>query len=40
MNSVLGSLKFIPGVETVKEFKEHVEAAWDVAETAQEEREL
>jgi hypothetical protein len=34
MNSVMGSLKFIPGVEVGKEVKEHVEAAYDVAETA------
>lgn len=40
MNSVMGSLKFIPGVEVAKEFKEHVEAAWDVAETAQEDPTL
>jgi hypothetical protein len=41
MNSVLGSLpKIIPGVEVAKEFKEHLEAAWDVVETAQEDREL
>jgi hypothetical protein len=38
MNSVMGSLRFIPGIEAAKEFKEHVEAAWDVTETAQEDR--
>lgn len=41
INSVLGSLpKAIPGVEVAKEFKEHLEAGWDIAETAQEDREL
>ena len=41
MNSVLGSLpKIIPGVEVAKEFKEHLEAAWDIVETTQDDREL
>lgn len=41
INSVLGSMpKAIPGVEIAKEFKEHLEAGWEIVETAQEEREL
>jgi hypothetical protein len=35
MNSVLGSLSTIPGVEVAKEFKEHVESAYEVVETGQ-----
>lgn len=39
INSVLGSMpKVIPGVEVAKEFKEHLVAAWDIVETAQERR--
>ena len=33
MNSVLGSLNTIPGVEVGKEFKEHLESAYEVVET-------
>jgi hypothetical protein len=35
MNSVLGSLSTIPGVEVGKEFKEHLESAYEVVETGQ-----
>jgi hypothetical protein len=35
MNSILGSLSAIPGVEVGKEFKEHVESAYEVVETGQ-----
>ncbi len=35
MNSVLGSLSTIPGVEIGKEFKEHLESAYEVVETGQ-----
>jgi hypothetical protein len=35
MNSVLGSLTTIPGVEVGKEFKEHLESAYEVVETGQ-----
>lgn len=40
MNSILGSLlKAFPGMEVVKELKEHVEASYEVAGALQEERE-
>jgi hypothetical protein len=40
MNSILGSLvKAFPGMEVVKELKEHVEASYEVAEARQEDRE-
>ncbi len=40
MNSILGSLlKAFPGMEVVKEFKEHVEASYEVAGALEEERE-
>jgi hypothetical protein len=32
MNSVLGSLKAIPGIEIAKEFKNHLESAYEVIE--------
>jgi hypothetical protein len=36
MNSVMGSLLTVfPGLEMAKEFKEHVEAGYEVVETAQ-----
>jgi hypothetical protein len=35
MNSILGSLSAIPGVEVGKEFKEHLESAYEVVETGQ-----
>jgi hypothetical protein len=35
MNSILGSLSSIPGVEIGKEFKEHLESAYEVVETGQ-----
>jgi hypothetical protein len=35
INSVLGSLSTIPGVEVGKEFKEHLESAYEVVETSQ-----
>jgi hypothetical protein len=36
MNSILGSLlKAFPGMEVVKELKEHVEAAYEIAESKQ-----
>lgn len=35
MNSIMGSLKsVIPGIEVAKEYKEHVEAGYEVVETA------
>jgi hypothetical protein len=41
INSVLGSMpKAIPGVEIAKEFKEHLEAGWEIVEARQEDREL
>lgn len=40
MNSILGSLlKAFPGMEVVKELKEHVEASYEVAGALAEERE-
>ncbi|SRR6266481_1637069 len=40
MNSILGSLlKAFPGMEIVKELKEHVEAGYEIAEAKQEVRE-
>jgi hypothetical protein len=40
MNSILGSLlKAFPGMDVVKEFKEHVEASYEVADALGEERE-
>jgi hypothetical protein len=40
MNSILGSLlKAFPGMEVVKELKEHVEASYEVAGALEEERE-
>jgi hypothetical protein len=40
MNSILGSLlKAFPGMEVVKELKEHVEASYEVAGELEEERE-
>ena len=40
MNSILGSLlKAFPGMELVKEFKDHVEASYEVAGALEEERE-
>lgn len=39
MNSILGSLlKAFPGMEVVKELKEHVEAGYEIAEAKQEDR--
>jgi hypothetical protein len=35
MNSILGSLSAIPGVEVGKEFKEHLESAYEVVEAGQ-----
>jgi hypothetical protein len=35
MNSILGSLSAIPGVDVVKEYKEHVEAGYEVTEASQ-----
>jgi hypothetical protein len=40
INSILGSLlKAFPGMEVVKELKEHVEASYEVAGALEEERE-
>jgi|ERR1700733_2053700 len=40
MNSILGSLlKAFPGIEVVKELKEHVEAGYEIAAARQEDRE-
>ena len=39
MNSILGSLlKAFPGMEVVKELKEHVEAGYEIAGAKQEDR--
>ena len=41
INSILGSLfKAIPGVEAVKEFKDHLEAGYEAGENLTEDREL
>jgi hypothetical protein len=40
MNSILGSLvKAFPGMEIVKELKEHIEASYETAGAMREERE-